>query len=847
MAAKLSAVKSTKKDEVQLMECSSLEETANLFKMMFEPASDAAVQEMACNKIQLLPAGKDRMLQAGVLEHLFKAMSEHIAHAGVQEQACGALRNLAAGRHERKDKMLQAGVLEHLFKAMSEHIAHAGVQEQACGALCSLAAGPEECKDKMLQAGVLERLMKAMSEHIAHAGVQEQACSALRNLAAGPDECKDKMLHAGVLEHLFKTMSEHIAHAGVQQKACLALWHLATGSDQRKDKMLQVGCMDNAFKALSEHTSNAAVQVAACYAISEQANGSDTHKESILRQPRILENVIVALNSEASHWQVKMIACQGFDSLLKYDHWRCTEALQRSEGIQALLHMAGRDERLFPVVASILSHFPTSDLMISGVDSQVVEQLLSASNIYRYTRFSCLVDTFLPLLDVGSDMAGLYLFFHDRQFKWLALQAGALLFNGACSATIAAKSGDYVVAVLNVLSCGTVGQVVDAVRAGRTGVKTANMLSYKICEGVEGFVSLGVAADVLVVSGILADCPSLSSTKAVLRWVSLATSLGGLAKLAFDMDAASMIKVPFHAHQRSQLGRCAFKVLLVLFHTASVCSWLVLAFVATAFPDFGLVAMAILSAVAVSASYFLGIRNLEGYWTCIRNSNKVGCDCSITPNSLDFDYGSTCFLSRSAAGVQFEASSGKVSILLEPSHDVMTWSAGSRKDDETGWNYSWKQDERLVRAETSSMLKVFPGIGCCSGVLRGGVYLLMFGPPACAFNLLSVSSNLNFQWNLAAVKFPLWAFAWIMTGYRICKDGGAESFSPHASVLAALCFLCFMAYPILGAMLHRTGRWKHAADAEREELESSEMPSSELPLLLARTEGFELASKGACV
>eukprot|EP00931_Biecheleriopsis_adriatica_P114279 TRINITY_DN8984_c0_g1_i7.p1 TRINITY_DN8984_c0_g1~~TRINITY_DN8984_c0_g1_i7.p1 ORF type:complete len:769 (+),score=161.07 TRINITY_DN8984_c0_g1_i7:65-2371(+) len=760
--------------------CANVQPSQTLIKEL-KNGGAAGCQKAMRSLQQASDEQRDQFVQAGVLDHLFKAMSDHASEAEVQDAACSALWNLSAGSVEQREKLLQAGVLDHLFKAMSAHASKAEVQRAACYALFNL-AGSSEQNEKLLQAGVLNHLFKAMSDHASEAGVQDAACYALRNLLAGSSEHKEKLLQAGVLDHLFKAMSDHASEAGVQDAACGALWNLSADSSEHKEKLLQSGALPKLISALRAESC-----VDAC---------------------------------RRSCFSVLL-------SLISYDHWGCLASLKGPEVPQLLLQTAAKHEDVFADGAQILAHVDAGDLNLaleqSGFDGQLC-QVVDAAKTFRYTWWSGVLDTLLPLFDVGSDVAGLCVFVRDGEYKWLALQGMALLFNSIASAADAAESGEYTVAALNLLTLGTAGQLSDAVRAASTGVKTSNILSYKMNEGVEAFVSLGVVADVLAVSGILDGYPPLSRNSAALRWVSLVSSLGSLTKLAYDMDVNSIIKRSLHRHQRLHLGQTASQVLLVLYHATSVGSWLVLVFVALAFPAYGLPALAALSVLALFACFSWCMQSLEGQWVAEIKEEEESVNCNITSSSVVFDVGVTFDFQQTAAGGHFTSSDGNVKVQLEACGDAMVWTAGQWIDQQRQLESYWSHGARLLRTETASAFKAIPGSGCCSGMLRGALFTLKFGPAAMALNILAVSSNLGFLQTLAATKPLIWACAWITAAFGFCRDGNCmQKFSsPHVVALAAVSLCCTLTYVICWALLYRAGRWKYAADVARETGESSE-------------------------
>lgn len=149
----------------------------------------------------------------------------------------------------------------------------------------------------------------------------------------------------------------------------------------------------------------------------------------------------------------------------------------------------------------------------------------------------------------------------------------AMVFNGFMT-TIFMDNCTTLDRVLNALTFGMYGFVMEARKCSRTGVKTETLFFFKLLEGCESLTSLLVASYSLVISGYLDGYEGLTGFTLVTRWGSVATSLVTLPLLCRDYVHARNRKGDYSWNP--QFAKALQGSGILLFHVGECWSMMVL-------------------------------------------------------------------------------------------------------------------------------------------------------------------------------------------------------------------------------------------------------------------------------
>jgi len=148
----------------------------------------------------------------------------------------------------------------------------------------------------------------------------------------------------------------------------------------------------------------------------------------------------------------------------------------------------------------------------------------------------------LPVVDIVLDGVQMYTYWQDKQYQFLGIIACGALFNCLASTWTAVQHGDWGVAFLNFFTVGTAGLFMEAQKSAKRGVISDLLLTYKLWESVESWLSWGVSNYALVIAGYLPGYKALEWKNQAVKWSSMSTSLVIIPKQAYDASTQEISK-----------------------------------------------------------------------------------------------------------------------------------------------------------------------------------------------------------------------------------------------------------------------------------------------------------------
>eukprot|EP00929_Paragymnodinium_shiwhaense_P027789 TRINITY_DN16228_c0_g3_i1.p1 TRINITY_DN16228_c0_g3~~TRINITY_DN16228_c0_g3_i1.p1 ORF type:complete len:755 (+),score=72.42 TRINITY_DN16228_c0_g3_i1:104-2368(+) len=144
-------------------------------------------------------------------------------------------------------------------------------------------------------------------------------------------------------------------------------------------------------------------------------------------------------------------------------------------------------------------------------------------------KFDCIdlaKDTMKPILDYLSDITSAVSFYQAGRYQFLAAVAFGMLVNTIGSTVVVYRQRHALdLAVLNIVTFGLAGYLLDSLQAYSGGRKTSATKWLKFFEAIESFFSFGVNVYYLLISGFLVGFPKPSMKQACIRYFSISTSI----------------------------------------------------------------------------------------------------------------------------------------------------------------------------------------------------------------------------------------------------------------------------------------------------------------------------------
>ena len=331
------------------------------------------------------------------------------------------------------------------------------------------------------------------------------------------------------------------------------------------------------------------------------------------------------------------------------------------------------------------------------------------------------------------------------------------------------------------------------------GVKLELLLGQKMIEGFESMLSLLVSGDAVAVAGHLPGVPSLTPTSAELKWASIASSIACLSLLGMDLDKKAIQEQEELAHLRSSTMT---DVHLFAFHVSEVTAAMVVIPYASATRPWGLLALAVFTALSVLLLSVRALRGYDGDWDL--EGDKV-----LIRGKHMFFMGQD--LGMSVMGEEAEVTTGKDTFpaSLLPARDIMRWGS-VRLISEDGSPLLLEAGKTLCRQETKQLYEAgWRGDGACAGLLRTFVACLIYAPTCFALNMLAFFHGTLMQ-ELALLRVAVFTTAWLVL---LCRGATGppelreELASPHTACLSGLAALGFLLHLVLLWQQWRCGRF----------------------------------------